>query len=781
MCDGLSPCDAYDYDRNLDGTPDGIVGVPGFCFLPPTVDNHLSDPACSGAFVPGLDGIFKLAWCQVDYPGDYPNLDGTQPPTVARCQDPSQWADLIQDPNGGAFYVASVQWKKKDAAVGDVFRLYVVHGDLHFAHRDVVIDPNLTMPADAFVHAIGYGTEPVKVRITQGFSCVYYDTQLAGTDNAATCLVDGASTFTFTTNEVTTTFNFPDGNPTFLANFEVSECLSLGFHIDPATSAPSGNALVDTPLGDCKISLSSEQIQELPIPGQIQITSNDPRWDQALTDAPFRYARLNVIEADEAGVSTLPPSTPPSPNWFGTVTGSSTVLRWLGEGIEKLASLIFPGSVTAQFPPSAGWDFTRMSDFQVSVMPVVDFDESGGICGTPSPSCLDLGSFTGDAPVPVHVKVSAPDKTGPHTYPDGYIAVPDTRLHFFPGSGTVSCPAGSEPSAGTSWRGCYPAGADDNSTTPASHWDHLVYVTGTDGKASVAWSLASGDNTMNVSACGVARPGANEPDPPGEPGSDGVWGTLGDCSNRELSMTQPGAYDNGPADGFTPFEPVDVQNEVAIYGLPLTFQAHTCPPITIDGREGDVFGTPEWEVCAQRTAFSAPLKGPKGAINAWLYTYNDAAAVYVALKVKTDALGNKAFINFVENDQDVQAAGDELLDLDLGDSSVPLDWHFTQSCVENSAATLCGDPDQVGDGPYGASAEAKVDGAGSGFVFYEFKRPLGSPNAAAGSGKEDLAAAKGDVRGLRITVTQGSGGGKGGFVYPDPQTSPVVFHLFTIK
>ena len=60
LCDGLSPCDAYDYDRNLDGTPDGIVGVPGFCFLPPTVDNHLSDPACSGAFVPGLD-LFTAA------------------------------------------------------------------------------------------------------------------------------------------------------------------------------------------------------------------------------------------------------------------------------------------------------------------------------------------------------------------------------------------------------------------------------------------------------------------------------------------------------------------------------------------------------------------------------------------------------------------------------------------------------------------------------------------------------------------------------------------------
>ena len=61
LCGGLSPCDAFDYDRDDNGSPDGILGIPGFCFLPPTVENHLSDPACSGDFVPGLNGVFKLA------------------------------------------------------------------------------------------------------------------------------------------------------------------------------------------------------------------------------------------------------------------------------------------------------------------------------------------------------------------------------------------------------------------------------------------------------------------------------------------------------------------------------------------------------------------------------------------------------------------------------------------------------------------------------------------------------------------------------------------------
>ena len=47
--------------------------------------------------------------------------------------------------------------------------------------------------------------------------------------------------------------------------------------------------------------------------------------------------------------------------------------------------------------------------------------------------------------------------------------------------------------------------------------------------------------------------------------------------------------------------------------------------------------------------------------------------------------------------------------------------------------------------------------------------------------KEDLAAGSGDFLGLRLRVTQGQGGGKGGFVYPDPQTSSLVYHQFRIR
>ncbi|MCH7935402.1 MAG: hypothetical protein IIC36_15530, partial [Gemmatimonadetes bacterium] len=106
-------------------------------------------------------------------------------------------------------------------------------------------------------------------------------------------------------------------------------------------------------------------------------------------------------------------------------------------------------------------------------------------------------------------------------------------------------------------------------------------------------------------------------------------------------------------------------------------------------------------------------------------------------------MGNKIFINLVEsfNGDGVPAAGDDLLVLDFGDLTGPVDWHFTQQCVGNNSSSLCGDPDTQGDDGSGQSvvANAKVGGAGSGKVFYEFSRPLESLNRFAGSPpKEDL-------------------------------------------
>ena len=762
LCGGLSPCDAFDYDG------DGVTGAPGICFLPPTVDNHLSDPACSGDFLPGLDGVFQLAWCQVQYSG----IGGATPPTIVpdTCQDPSDWQDLV---DGGDHYAGSVRWRRNEADDGDIFRVYVVRGDQAFAHRDLIIDPNLTTPSDGYVHAIGYGNEPIKVRITEDFSCIKFDTQSGTPENAATCLIAGATSLTLETDQTITTFNFPDGNPTFLADFEVSECLSLGFDFAAATGSPTGNALVDTPLADCKISLSSEELESLFVPAQIQVSVKDARWSDVPADAAeFEFARLNVLQYDEFGIGVLPPST--DPGWFGTASSSSAALRWLGRAFDGLASLVLPEPLYAF--RSAGWDFTRMSDFQVAVMPVMTPASNGTVCASGEAHCLDLGTFSAGMPASVSIQVEAPSSDGPAEFPDNHIDVPDTRLHFFPESGTVGCPALS--AQGDYGRGCVPANAPDLSTDPPSYWDHVVVVTGPDGTGTVDWTLAGGENTLHVSACGVARAGSNEPDPPGEPGSDNVWGALGDCTDRAAAMTAAG-YDNGPADGLTPFEPVDLVNEVAIHGLPLTFIARTCPQITVDG----VKSAGEWGACAEQTVFTAPLKGPSVEDNATLYTYSDGTSLYIGLEVATRELGNKIFINLVESfaaGDGVEAAGDDLLLIDFGDESAGIDWHFTESCVGNNAASLCGEADTQGDGSAGADAAAREDGAGAGRVFYEFVRPLGSPNAS-GAEKEDLGVSLGSDVGLRLRVTQGQGGGKGGFVYPDPQSSPVRYHRFTLE
>ena len=760
LCAGLSPCDAYDYDRDGNGQPDGITGVPGFCFLPPMVDNHLSDPACSAPSIPGLDGFFKLAWCKVTYP-TLPSgqPDGSQPPIIDYCQDPSAWKSLTRN---GDFYETSVKWTRAQADDGDVFRLYVVRGDQHFAHRDVIIDPNLTTPADAFVHAIGYGNEPVKVRITDSFTCVYYDTQGGTPENAATCLIEGATSFSFQTNEVTSTFNFPDGNPTFFADFEVSECLSLGFDPDGLGGA-TGNALVDVPLADCKISVSSEELQTLTVPAQIFITVNDPRWVGA--GGAFNDARLNVLQYDASGLGALPPTV--DPGWFGPATSSSAFLRLLDWGLDKLVGLVMPEPLLAW--PGAGFDWTRLSDFQVAIMPIIDHDVVGTACASNLASCLDLGSFADGETVPVAVQVTAPPRDGVSHY-----VVPDARVHFFPEDGSVACPAAPAPG-----QLCVEAGDPDTSTTPASTWDHLVVVTGSDGRGVVDWTLDSGSNTLRATACGIARPGSIEPNPPGEPGLDHVWGSLTECTDRFAAMTASGAYDNGPADGHTPFEPVDVVNEVAVYGLPVVFEAATCPQIQIDGLKGDATGTAEWEACATKTGFIAPVKGPNPtSSNAWLYTYSDSEALYIGIEVVNNELGNKAIINLVDQlvgGNLVPAANDDVLVLDFGDPTVKKDWYYTQACVGNNSSSLCGAPDTTTDpAALQVQAAATLNGAGSGRVFYEFKRPFGANPA------EDLTALPGDEIGLKIQVTQGQGGGKGGFVYPDPQTSPTPYHRFTL-
>ncbi len=142
-------------------------------------------------------------------------------------------------------------------------------------------------------------------------------------------------------------------------------------------------------------------------------------------------------------------------------------------------------------------------------------------------------------------------------------------------------------------------------------------------------------------------------------------------------------------------------------------------------------------------------------------------------------LGNRIFVNLVDSlvsGSLVAAADDDILLIDFGNPSTSKDWYYTQACVGNNANSLCGAPDTLAD-PAGRAVQAAgmLNGAGSGRVFYEFKRPFRANPA------EDLDALPGADIGLRIQVTQGQGGGKGGFMYPDPQTSPTPYHRFNLK
>lgn len=752
LCGGFSPCDAYFGS-----------GAPGMCFLPPMVDNHLSEAACAGDLIPGLDGLFKLAWCKVTYP------DGpSQPPVIdysgpsAGCQPASEWQDLKEGSDN--FYSASVRWRRNEADPGDIFRLYVVHGEHHFAHRDVIIDPNDTRPADDYLHAIGYGNEPVKVSITDAFACLRDE----GSDSGATCLIAGDTDVPLSTGSYVTNFHFNEGNPAFFADFSLSECLQLR-----ALDA-SGNRTVvpavDTPLADCLISLSSEDLDTLEVPGLITVTLADTRWTDA--SGPFYSARLNVLQVDPSGVTALPPTaSTASPPWLGQLTASNSgILRAIGSGLVKLASLFRPEPLYAAF--GAGWDLRRLSDFQVSVQPVYRPDATD--CPEVAATC-DLGTFSGLDPVPVTVQVEAPDDASQHVYPAGHFPVPHTRLHFLPEDGSVACAAGSEGPLDAYGSGCYGPTDADASTDEGIAWGHVVVVTGGDGLGTALWTLADGNNRLNVVACGVARPGDSWATSP----SGGVYGNLGDnCSARSASAT---GYDSGPEGFFTPFEPIDTDSEVALYGLPLTFEARTCPTIDIDG----IKSADEWDACATPTVFTAPLKGPKVEDNGTLYTYSDGDALYIGVEVRgTTELGNRIFVNLTESvsgGEGVEAAGDELLVIDQFETpgGVPSDWHFTASCVGNNSSSLCGDPDTSDDGGANFVGHARV-APGGGSVFYELKRPLGSPNAGP-SGKEDLAAGYGAEIGLRVQVTQGRGGGKGGFVYPDPQTDPTKYRVITIE
>jgi hypothetical protein len=361
----------------------------------------------------------------------------------------------------------------------------------------------------------------------------------------------------------------------------------------------------------------------------------------------------------------------------------------------------------------------------------------------------------------------------------GSLPVPGTRLHAFPrnGTGSLTCPA--SPGNGQE---CFADGVD-TTTDPVTHWGHFVGITGTDGRLNIELTTAVGLNVVDVSGCAVARvgDGTNEPDPPDEPGPDGVWGSLGTrCVDRLAGQTADG-YDNGAADGDTPYEPARLGSptgsfgfEHGVDGLPVTFVAHSCGTIDIDGDKDPG----EWD-CADVEGFIVPLKGPNATSdNAWLYTYYDDEALYIGVEVDNDELGNKMYINLLDGPGFAPQADDDVLVLDFGNPDANKDWFYTAACVGNNASSLCGAPDtQLDHVDFRVEAAASLTGA-DGHVFYEFKRPFRADVGNGQTADEDLDALPGQVAphqvGIRATITQGQGGGKGGFVIPVDGTYYVI-------
>ena len=780
LCEGRSPCDAFDYRPSFPAPPAdpaSDLGHSGFCFLSPFVDNHLSDPACSAPFVPGIpDGELKLTWCQIDAPSDPAN-----PLEVHTLASPRYCLgtpiDLVQDPGGGEFYRGEIQFKRGGRGGGDVgkyFRIYVVRGDEHYAHRDIVVDPNETSPADAPVLAVGTGNTPIKVRITEGFGCDLFSS--AGTPdqtlNAAECLIAGdPDPFMLNGGGVTAEFDFPAGNDPFFALFELTECEDL--HDITSGGDPSRPA-VDVQLLGCKVTIESTE-------------TNLRERASLVLDLVHGSSegRIFVIEQDEDGQSVLPPLV--APGWF---LSALDLPGFLGIGLKKLASVFgVKPLVAVHSTTSAGGTFDRLSDFQAGVLPVGHYydvsagaiiDATNSSCDNdpaPSPACLDLGTVPDGQAVTAAVHAGALCDSDNHACADPDIDAPGVRYHFLPqNGGSVACPAGTAGVTCFTGVDSYDGDGDGNPDNPYD-WGHTVIYTDSDGVSAGLWTPGPGANPkeLKVLACGAARPGTTEPTLQGS-----VYGTLAFCTDRDPTAV---GHDSGPEPGSDPYEPNDIVNEVAIRGLSLTYQASSCPAITINGTEGDG----EW-ACADVQGFIAPLKGKKSEVdNAWVFTHNDATHQYIALKVKSTDLDDM-FIT-LDNTGNGDSADDDVLLLRLKGENPPgasFDWHRTQHCVDTNASTLCGELDSFADFNPSAVLDPAVgaalvntagpsDGqlaAGTQYVFYEWRRLLNSGNC----GEDPCVTVTPTVLDMIIQVTGGSGGSKGGFVFPDDGS----YYQFTV-
>jgi hypothetical protein len=772
LCEGWSPCDSFDsYWLSF--------SEPGANIISPGVNNH---KPFSGTFVPGLgasavganDGQLQVYTCPIvgDYPPD--DLSGLPPDVDCGGDGTDKFAGKFRWPDpvmGDELYATNLQFKltgaAKKAETKPAFRIYLTAGDRHLAHRDIRLCTSEFSPADGSIFCTGTGNIPFKAFVGSDVGCKKFDSNSNTSENAGVCLIAGDLPGVTLNGQggVSAVLNFGFQNPTdaFIAEFQLSECGSL-------------NESMDLSFLGCKVTIDAPSTAELNNAAEIILTILDNEASVCFTDPKTPETDLPgcvMVLEDENGQQMLPLTALPDPP-----SVLSPLRNLLGAGLNRLAALVGakPLVATAVGSKLSG-GFRDLSDIQAAIRTFTGFPDGFGTdCGD---ACRDLGVVAGTETVTV--QAVAPNPNGP-------VAVPGVRFHFFPdgGGGTAACPA-TLPAGALCFE---PGEADVTVTSTPTNWSpQTVFITGTDGKASVEWTPGVGSNPreMKILVCGGAIDGSYTPQLVGN--HPFVWGYLQTC-DRDPADVDNGSdgYANGPLVGVDdPFEPINNTFGVAANDLPLTVRASSCPtPFVEDGlRYKD--GKDQWpDDCVGKFDFFANTSGAQPDVeNATLRWTNDGEYLYVAVEVRGARAKdlNDAFFIFDNNadgtEDDTYAAdtelGDDIVVMRLGESPVTKDWWTTERCAGSPKASLCGSPDDA----FRQDADGFAARSPTGDLFWEFRKKLMSVGCGVTGDQfgEDFCLEKGDFVASSGTITGGQGGGKGGTDFPDKG----VFHLIQIK
>ena len=711
LCSNLSPCDAYDSYAH------GETGQAGVWFLPPLVNNHSA--FFGSTFIVGLESILQISECNIS-PGVPPRSD---------CQ-----SSRVTEDTPGKFYKGSFKFNKN--RIGEVHRIYVSIGDLHLAHRDVIVDPNEVTPADAAMLAVGTGNIPIKVRVDDGIT----DCTPDATTKKVSCVIrsDGQ---TFATGGAVV--NIGPNNPTAL--YQAEPCAS-GAYID-----------IDNPrVGPC---LTIEAV-----PTITEALNASEIFFCGLTGVPVALeAKLFVHMVDDAGAIALPRVACP-PELLGS-SEQGGLLGYLSAGWGKMTALLGAEplvatslTATAVSPGGAGGRLGAFgSDFQLALPVTAD-----------KPADSGDGSIVRSSDLPIAAKVAVEDKLGARAE--------DATVHFYAeeviaANNQLSC------TSSPTFTGTCPAPSPDEPDKVefrGTIYDYLAVVTGSNGIAAVDFAPDGvGERELLALGCGIGVDGSytfgNNWDGVEPSLDDDVLGVLQPCDRDPTDQDAlPGipsaeGFANGPEVGvLDPFQPT-AAFAVALNDLALSISVTVCED-QVSLRPEDIDGTMDaaW-ACATSVPFTASLSGGSST-PARLMWMNDADNLYLGVMVERDASQKATSLSF-EFDNVILATddpNDDLWLLNVDNKTPPrgefIDMHLTPGCASRSGSSVCGDPDVGADGPddKGAVDFNDVD-AGNDFLFYEIAHELCSGDAEDICADPDGIAAP-DFVDLFLRLQMGKGG-----------------------